>query len=350
MSQTLSPDQPMHAAPKAEADIQDIAANPGAPSAHHKRWLTLGEKTFDLATYGGFSWLGNEALSTVIGNYVGKPGNWANRAFNTICDRASVLSRAAKLDRYWTDRPLWILVLTIGGNLITTAVRYCEYKKFEAVTQIDRWVYGEERVRQDPRIVQAHADMRAAPQQSWASLWKGRALTVGLALGLDLFSGNERSPTTRMFNGTPLRAYANMERAGTTIARDALGLLHPDAQIRRNIRAARAESLTSGMYKIGENEGKAARMMGGNFGFVLVLSAVLTAIFFVSSRLFAAKHEEKKQRKLEARLPALDDAPQTDLAQAADAPQKAGEPRPRMQVQEITREAMAPALSPQIAH
>lgn len=261
-----------------------------------KRRKSLGEHLFNATTYGGVTWIGNEALSTIIGNWTEKAGSLGHRLYQ---------GGLAKLPE-WGAKPYRILMLTIGGNSLVPVVKMLEDNKGALVRKADTILEGE-RSRNDPTLELAHKEMDNAPKQSWGSLWKGRAVVMGLAVALDYLCGGEKAPTRKWLDGTAASKYSTMERASTTITRDALSAkyspfkwLERDPAKREAIAAIRNTPLAKGAALPAidaAKEGKVAAVMGGTFGFVLVLSAMLSAIFYASSRVFAAKRDEKEQRK-----------------------------------------------------
>ncbi|MFM9890131.1 MAG: hypothetical protein ACKVOE_05740 [Rickettsiales bacterium] len=311
-----------------QADTQ-----PATP-AHGKRPKTWGEHLFNASTYAGVTWIVNEGISTVFGNAIdpasatkATTGRW-NGAFKAAVDWMHTNANPMKWERGTMNRGMRVLWLCMGGNLLVPVVKYLEDHKGQLVRRAD--LVLENKAGQDEAALErAHVEMDHAPKQSWGSLIKGRLVVMGLALGLGLGAGDDKSPTTKWLAGSRFDKYSNMERFATTVTRDVLSVLPVKEQA--VIRQARK---ASHFVPLSPAEGKAATLLGGTFGFVLVLSGVLSAIFYGSSKFFAARREENAKRaqtiqQLEKAgvIPhhhSLLDATGTDFAheKTSDAPEK----------------------------
>lgn len=276
---------------------QQAPTPPATVPAHPKRPKTWGEHLFNASTYAGVTWIVNEGISTVFGNAIdpasatkATTGRW-NGKFNAAVDWMHANANPMKWERSTMNRGMRVLWLCMGGNLLVPVVKYLEDNKGSLVRRADKVL--ENRVGQDAvALERAHKEMDEAPKQSWGSLIKGRLVVMGLALGLGLAAGDDKSPTTKWLAGTRFDKYSNMERFATTVTRDVLSVFPGKHQsvIRDARRASQFMPLTSA-------EGKAATLLGGTFGFVLVLSGLLSAIFYGSSKFFAARREENLKRE-----------------------------------------------------
>lgn len=280
------------------------------PAKNAKRVRSWGETVFDLGTYGGITWILNEIISAWAGGkiqgevkdsagHIVQKAGAHNAAFNEkVLGFKGLLNIPKEKFPRLIDRPLKILYLCIGGTAVVPLVKYLEDRKGKIVEAVDNTIYGHERIKSDPVLIEAHKEMSELPKQTWGSLFEGRLVVMATAIGLDSLVGHDKAPITKLFENSSARNYANMERAGTTIARDVLSKIHPSSEIRENI----AKMRKSNPPYITMKEGKAAQFAGGTFGFVTILSAALTVLFYASSKLFARKHEERVEIKQERRM------------------------------------------------
>jgi len=295
---------PQHVKQQAEEKAAADAAE--AVHAEVKPRLTAGKIGFNIFTYAGITWIANEALSTIIGSSIdaAKNGKAAGRFHKPFQDGISWLEKNAnpkKLARSWFEKPLTILVLTVGGSLLVPVVKWFEDRKSPIIRKADDLYYGK-KAKTDPSIAHAHEALDTEHKQSWGSLWKSRLLVMGLAIGLDFAAGDKDSPSSKWLMGTKAEKYSNMKWFGTTLSRDILSWIHPNADARAAIKEFRSKPLDKGMLApVGAREGKVMAAMGGTFGFVLVLSGVLSAIFFASSRVFAALRDKKIEKRAMAK-------------------------------------------------
>lgn len=292
------------------ADVPSQAPEKLIDPSPGKRKKTKGEVLFDWTTYGGISWILNEAISTVIGLTVLKPPkdpnstSWMTGMHKSIHNGyMSLVDNVHKVSPFqdkknWTQRTLHILVLCIGGTLLVPLVKWFEDRKSKLVRTADDVLEGK-RAKTDPEIVKAHEDMDQAPKQTWRSLFEGRGVVMGTAILLDIISGNDGSPTTKWLANTPFKNYSNMERAGTTLTRDVLGapIINFWNKNRDTIREMRRTNPLAPIDPA--REGKAAEF-GGLAGFVLILSGALTILFYVSSKIFAVGQAKRTPKQEEA--------------------------------------------------
>ncbi len=308
--------------------MQAVSNTPpsGVSEAHKKHHQSAGEILFNLGTYGGITWIANEIISGTTLELI-KPANAAkaveagkwSKGFEGTVNWLHKNANPLKLDRKYVHYPLWFLALTSGGNLLVPVVKWLEDRKGELVHKADDVLHGEEG-KNNPTLIAKHKEMDEAPKQSWGSLWKGRALVMLLALGVDLGLGSEKAPTTKWLKNTAFEKYSNIGRAGATLTRDLLSWAHSDPAKRAIIREARQNSMAAGVFEhITPAEGKAASVMGGNYGFVLIFSLITSALFYVSSHAFAKKRDEKLEKRNEAIGPANQ---ATTTAPAKDEPEK----------------------------
>lgn len=285
----------------------------GGASASRSWWSkTWGEKTFDLKTYAGVALLGNEATSLLITTQaehgIGK--NWYARQM----ERFQALKGKKFVPAYVYEGGLFNLLLAvIGGMTVVPWIKHLEDHKNEIVRASDRAHYGEE-AENDPRITAAHKTLDAEPKQTWGSLWKGRLITVFAAIGVDSMMGGEHSLSTTLFKkNTTYQKYANVDRIAAHISQGVMDTLN----IAEKSRPGWDKWLKKGSWLLG-------------------LSTSLTALFYVSSKLFARKHEEKIERRA---AQAGNGAVQREVSDDEPLPERAAtHETPQSQVSSIARE------------
>lgn len=256
------------------------------------RKKTSGEVLFDWSIYGGFGFVGNEMVSGIIQNrtipeqgknYADIPwGKYYKSALDFIEKATSLSAHAGSTTRRAVD----IFVMTIGGNLLVIPIKICEDMKGSLVRFADGIFHGD-KAKTDPEMQRAHAEMDAAPKQSWGSLAQGRLVTIGAAVGVDMLIGSNKAVSTKLLEKTPVDKWSSLHRLNTQIVRKLASWFDP--KNKENIISAAKEH----PYDIQDIEGKFAKT-GRTYGFLLALSAALAAGFYVSSHMFANNREKKK--------------------------------------------------------
>jgi len=319
-----------------KTDVAPKAAHNSSPPAvvsdtpHKKRKQTAGEVLFNWGTYGGVTWIANEIISASILELT-KAGDAAKNIkpkplYNILHGATAWMHKNVnpfKLNYETMHYPLRILVLTSGGNLLIPVVKWLEDNKGHLVRKADNFFKGKNSD-DDPKIAAAHKEMDQAPKQSWGSLWQGRAVVMATAVGVDLLTGSEKSPSTKLLQNTWFKAYSNLERVSTSVARDVLRWVHPDAEKRAAISHMRTHTFdASGVFqKIQPSEGKAAAAIGGSYGFLLAFAGFTSLLFYISSKFFANKRDERADKKQGNLKDAQAFAPNPAVAESQDREQK----------------------------
>lgn len=346
----------------------------------HKRKKTGGEIAFNFGVYGGISWILNEIISTIITNtiYFADPAEKAARTekiaeqvvkglaqgekqlkpvkdgvfarfFNNTVDGMHTRVNPMK----WAKTPFYLaaemFVMCIGGTLLVIPTKLIEDSKGKIVRGIDSFFHGG---KQDPKLEAAHKEMDNAPQQSWGSLWKGRLLVLASAITLHFVAGAEKTtpphgtqgvqpytaPSTKWLKGTFLEKYSNLSRVMKTGSRDLFSLKWMPFISAEHKAAMREARMLPGVPAIDLlKEGKIAHAMGNTFGYVLSVSAAMATLFYISSHIFAAARDKKK----EVQQPKNDEVTISSSSKIA-LPDDNKEPKdnqPHPTVSHITREA-----------
>ena len=254
-----------------------VSDNPSDPSSDDapkhsalKRQKTWGERVFNWRTYGGYALLGNEFTSLGI-NELAQRGPTKN-LYQRGISWAKGLEKYKFVPSYIKEGHLQnVLIAVLGGMFMVPFVKHAEDHKGEIVRRIDRVHYGDLND-SDPKLIEAHKEMDEAPKQTWGSLWKGRAITVVSAITVDSLVGQKSSPSVTLLENTSWSRFSSMKHISEEIANVAMKRL-----------------------KVSEGTGK----LVATGAWLLVLSSTLTALFYGSSKLFAKKHEERIERKLE---------------------------------------------------
>ena len=264
-------------------------------SAPSKRKMTHGEIEFNVKTYAGWGLVGNEVFSLAITESVDKSQHgtprFAHGAYKKFegmfaklgkhFERFSSPGFMRSLGDYTSGiksvgqlpRLPYLLIATIGGMLVVPFVKDREDRKGEIVRKLDRKHYGV-KADSDPALVEAHKEMDDAPKQSWGSLWKGRFTTVIFAAIADFTFGWPEALTTKAFKtNATYQKFSRLERISNTFA--------DWSSKSMNVKPA--------------NEWLFKKVVG-NGTWLLTLSSSLTAIFYISSKIFAKKRDEKMER------------------------------------------------------
>jgi hypothetical protein len=177
---------PIHANPhKRGDDIREGFAN-----------RTKGEAKFNFRTYVGLGYFGSVG-ATVALTYLlrDNPAIWPfYQKANNFLTRITRFGRTGEaLEKHVknVDSLMTIFSMFTGTTLMTIfPIKSREDRKPEIVREYDRDIYGEERVKNDPELVQAHALIDAAPKQTWRSIMSSRVLAFGATMGVAALVGS----------------------------------------------------------------------------------------------------------------------------------------------------------------
>jgi hypothetical protein len=277
------------------------------------RKKTNGEKIFDWVNYAGFGWIANEIVSGKISSNTVEEGSKFYKQYDGILEKIYHLfqkgefvrtSKLAKNIRTGSD----MFIMTLGGHLMVLPIRFFENYKSGIVRGIDGMLGGEA-AQKTPERIKAHEDMDNAPQQSWGSLIQGRLVTVVSAIGMHFAIGNKDAWSTKIFKeGSAMDHWSSLHRINTTVsrwlgktfepsARDAIEQASQHADYKHTILS---EGALKGLEKTGKapeglvHEGRIASI-GKNYGVIFMVSGILAAGFYLSSKLFANQREKKKE-------------------------------------------------------
>ena len=304
------------AAPEAPVASASAIGKPVAPAHKHgktKRERTSGENLFDATTYGGFALLGNEVAATYI---VGKAGKglaeglsskppaelkgmdklygFLGRNYQRMSDASAKLNAGDKID-YLRPNPAqsgvkavnrftYISFAIIGGFLMVPFIKALEGNKGKLVRFADRMIHGK-RAETDPNMVQAHAEMDDAPQQSWGSLMQGRITTVAAAYAVDSTINWEHGIVANMTKGKlGFQDGLSIEGVSNRLAETMSKGLSRARGMQHDLSSAKVMTQT--------------QWLKDGLG-LMSLSALLTGLFYMSSKVFASRRDHKMEQREE---------------------------------------------------
>lgn len=163
---------------------------------------TKGEAFFNALAYTGVGYFGVTSFSVFM--------TWLLRDSKSISPYYSRFTEATQ--KAVANSPLrgfsssvysnmTILALFIGGTIVSVfPVKWLEDGKSKIVKGLDKIFYGKDRVKNDPEIKSAHAEMDAVPQQTWASVFWSRVVAFGVTMGIFLLMGSKDSPVGKATN------------------------------------------------------------------------------------------------------------------------------------------------------
>lgn len=179
------------------APARDAAAPP-----HSK---TKGEQKFDRLTYGGIGYVANVLLS--LGAVF-----WVER---TPMGQRFMQGLVHKAEKIPNVTPKWAQFIAsktfflTGGFAVLVPMKILEDHKVNLVRRWDRQIYGPQ-ADTDPQLQQSHAQLEAAPKQSWASIMGSRVLSLIPFYGLMMFGWSHKSPLAKITNPE----YRGLDKAG----------------------------------------------------------------------------------------------------------------------------------------
>ncbi len=324
---------PPTAAPRVESvasELGDVALRRDAtmPAMIHiepkPRQKTWGEKVFNFGTYGGVALLGNEATSLIITRQA-EDGIFKER-FTKFQNWFKKFDGKPFVTEYIGKGQIAnVLMAVLGGMMMVPFVKWLEDHKSSIVRTLDRDHYGA-KADTDPQLVEAHKEMDEAPKQTWGSLWKGRALTVASAIGVDYLIGWKDAKSTKLFkDNASFQKFSSMDRIADQIAEKSVKVL----RISEAARPAATKWIQKGTW-------------------LLTLSSTLTLLFYISSKIFASKRDEKLERLYQrvhenSTAPSLAETPEIAVALNRESP------APSTQIHDAARLSTLGA-APQLAH
>lgn len=231
-----------------------------------KRERTRGEKVFDGIAYGGINWVVNTVLSAVLSfkvvkSHIGqKAMDGLDRAFAGISNRVHIPGKPGVL----ADMMVNVGTLFTGGTLLLAPIHYMESKKGPIVRWLDAKLGNGNK--SPEQIAEMHQKMDDVPKQTARSLLEGRLVVLGLGLGLGLTAGKQ------------------MNQAGEIMGKAVTNTLTSEAKPQW------------GPFKR-ESIHAVSRLLMVD----LIIGAFTSMVFYVSSRVFAKRIEERKEEKNFAR-------------------------------------------------
>lgn len=319
-----------HADSVASGKVQAVTSSPQQlqssiqlePTKRNKTW---GERLFDITTYGGFALVGNELTATAIVEQAEKPNlmGRAIRAGQKFFEGRGVKGELPYLQKRFN----YISFAILGGFVMVPFIKKLEDNKGRLVRFADNIIYGN-RAKTDQDIVKKHEEMDNAPNQTWGSLGKGRALTVAAAYAVDATINWKDGFSAKLLRGTRFENHASLEHVSDSVAEWANKQLTNVRKITPEASLAQ-KGLLKNLFGLG------------------TLSATLTALFYVSSKIFAKKRDERIEQRHHAGSARTND--RDEAACASNTPLATLAEQPSVQVSNICHEATIAKQSQQLA-
>ena len=270
------------AAPKAESF---------APIEGIKRKKTRGERVFDLLNYGGFGLVGNEITALGIAEITEKPGSLFNKQYEAFVNSFRVL-KGKNVPAYLSEgRMPMVLFACIAGMFMVPPIKHFEDRKGKMVRELDQKLHSKAE-NESPEIVAAHEEMDNAPKQTWASLWKGRIVTVLSAITVDALAGWKNSVLPKLVKAPIIENGVATPIAGASKWARFASLDHI---------AFETAQWWVKAFKVPEAKRVVTFGRVEKLAWLLTLSTTLTALFYGTSKLFAknqAEHKEQRQEQV----------------------------------------------------
>jgi hypothetical protein len=240
--------------------------------------------------------------------------------YETAMNGLHKLFKQAQGAENWTKlikRPFDILIMTIGGNLLVIPMKIAEDHKGALVRTADNLHAGK---KNDPELEQAHAEMDAAPKQSWGSLLQSRVVTMLGAVGIDYAFGADDAWTSHISKNKVFKQWSTLNNINTSMFRgigrfadEVLGFdkgaagrirfaeTHSPYNIISNstLKNMQANDPLRAVHNL-QSEGKIAAA-GKSYGFIFLLSGVLAGTFYLTSRVFAFNRDLKEHHRDDAK-------------------------------------------------
>ena len=328
--------QPVAAPPVTAQGLSAPPAPPEPPVVAHKKHSyvadgfksrTKGEALFNFTSYFGVGYLGVTGFSVLM-SWLLRDNKHVAPVYQKLVNSAIKLTKGHKEGEALTkhidgvNSIMTITALFTGGTIMSVLpIKWMEDNKATLVKGFDHVFYGKEKAESDPTIVAAHADLAAAPKQTWMSVLGARLLAFAATYSTSLIIGSNNSLIGK--HGI------SIDKAGVHAGRWLDGAIHhKHPEIVAAIDEARQlkpnDLLREGDELLKEGKGKADRTFSRIASYVS-LDAIYTGItstaLFVFTRVLAPVfdknvREREKEEKLEQFLPAT---PTTQSALATSA-------------------------------
>lgn len=167
--------EPNFTAPSLPASDVSTSQNLFGSKAHEKNhFVTQGEKKFDRLTYTTVGYVIN-ALLSVVAVWAVERTHGGQKWLNNFVE--GVQKRFPKVNPETMDTVARKTFFLAGGFAVLAPMKWLEDAKVRLVKKWDRDAYGDA-VDTDPKIIQSHKDLEAAPKQSWGSVFSSRVLAL----------------------------------------------------------------------------------------------------------------------------------------------------------------------------
>lgn len=323
---------------------------------------TKGEGLFNFGAYFGVGYLGVTGFSVFM--------TWLLRDFapfakhyDRLIDRTAestgkMLKAADAAKHHGTvNSAMTIAALFLGGTIMSVLpIKWLEDNKASLVKKLDRFAYGKAKAENDPAIQQAHAELDAAPKQTWKSVFGSRVLAFAATLGTWYAMGGASSPvakaTQREAEGVVTRYGDSIDRHSARIGRWIDGALHhKDRGIVETINNARIAH-PEGVVRINLNAKNLAeqtphpdRVPSRVFSYIALdafYSVITGGALYIFTRILAPVFDKHDRHPTAA--PVMAPPPSTPSARP-EATSRPGQPTPRIAMAESEGRVEGPQTS-----
>lgn len=164
---------------------------------------TRGEGLFNFAAYAGVGYFGVTGFSVFL-TWLLRDQKQVSKFYNGLTNKIIEWTKGARegerLEKYakTVDSDMTIATLFTGGTIMSVLpIKWLEDNKAKFVNGADNFLYGKEKAESDPTILAAHAELEAAPKQTWMSVFGSRLLAFAATFGTAWVMGSNGSPLAK---------------------------------------------------------------------------------------------------------------------------------------------------------
>ena len=166
-------------------------------STSDKHFVSKGEQRFDRLTYGAIGYGANVALSLAAVYWVERMAGGQKFMKDLIGGVKKILPKLNEKTAQWIAARSFYLT---GGFAVLVPMKLLEDRKVDLVKKWDRDMYGPQ-VDTNPTLQKSHAELEAAPKQSWASIMGSRIISLIPFYAVVGLLWSNKSPLAKITNG-----------------------------------------------------------------------------------------------------------------------------------------------------
>ena len=218
-----------------------VAAPPPEPVAAPKKHSyvaegfksrTKGEALFNFTSYVGVGYLGVTGVSVLM-TWLLRDHKGIAPKFEKFVQGVVNLTKGHKTGAAFEAHAKNVSSLTniatlfLGGTLMSVLpVKWLEDNKAKLVKGFDHSFYGYDKAEKDPTIVAAHADLEAAPKQTWLSVAGARLLAFALTFGTAALIGGNESVLGKLTSKRNTKDVLSLDHTAIKVGRWVDGAIH----------------------------------------------------------------------------------------------------------------------------